>query len=370
MENLKSKNFALFFTRNFSLQKWDTLGMLDREVKLYQELANAYKTVYLCTYGTRDKSYAHLFPENVVIIERPRWVSGNLYSILLPFIQTKIFRSIDILKTNQMDGSWAAVIAKKLFRKKLIIRCGYEWLYTLRQKKSSWIKRIFARTAESYAYRNADRIIMTTQNAVQFVKKEFSIPDEKFLIIPNYVDTDLFFPHHEPQKECTVTYVGRLEEEKNLLALIGAMEGVNASLVLVGEGSMKEKLRVVAKEKKVPLLLKGSLPQQVLAEEINRSSVFILPSLYEGNPKALLEAMACGIACIGTNVPGIREIIDNGRNGILCEIEVESIRNALTSLLKDEEKRSRLGAEAHGTILGLYSLEHILRQEINAYRHL
>ena len=60
--------------------------------------------------------------------------------------------------------------------------------------------------------------------------------------------------------------------------------------------------------------------------------VFILPSYYEGHPKVLLEAMSCGLPCIGTNVRGIREDVEHMKTGYLCETDHNSIADGLFEL--------------------------------------
>jgi glycosyltransferase involved in cell wall biosynthesis len=97
---------------------------------------------------------------------------------------------------------------------------------------------------------------------------------------------------------------------------------------------------------------------------LNRSEVFILPSLYEGSPKALLEAMACGLPVIGTNVTGIKEVIADGENGLLCNTDSESIRDAIIRLLASGDMRRRLGSNARAQIESNYSMEKILEKEI------
>src|SRR3546814_18364330 len=79
---------------------------------------------------------------------------------------------------------------------------------------------------------------------------------------------------------------------------------------------------------------------------INAGRIFVLPSSYEGHPKTLLEAMACGAAVIGTDVPGIREVIEDGRTGLLCAPTAAALRDAIERLLSDEPLRRRLGGHA------------------------
>jgi len=91
--------------------------------------------------------------------------------------------------------------------------------------------------------------------------------------------------------------------------------------------------------------------------------VFVLPSQYEGTPKALLEAMACGLAVVGTNVPGIRELIQDGVNGLLCEPDVKAISEAIARLLNDAELRARLGRAARRFVEERYAQSKVVETE-------
>ena len=73
-----------------------------------------------------------------------------------------------------------------------------------------------------------------------------------------------------------------------------------------------------------------------LSPIINQAIHFILPSYFEGHPKALLEAMSCGMPCIGTDINGIREDIEHLVTGYLCETDFKSIADAIDTLMVDE----------------------------------
>ena len=96
---------------------------------------------------------------------------------------------------------------------------------------------------------------------------------------------------------------------------------------------------------------------------LNRAEVFALPSKYEGNPKALLEAMACELPVIGVDAPGVRDVIQHGVNGMLCAQSEQDIATAIRTLLADASLRNRLGCQARLYVTDHHSQENIAIKE-------
>lgn len=96
--------------------------------------------------------------------------------------------------------------------------------------------------------------------------------------------------------------------------------------------------------------------------------MFVLPSRHEGHPKALTEAMSCGLMCIGTKVEGTREMINHGKDGLLCMQNPESLAFTIMSALKNERLRERCGKQARQKIIDHFSLGKICDQELQIYK--
>ena len=371
--DLKNKRLALFFTRGISLGTWRRMGNLEREIKYYLELSRFFKEIFLFTYGGPEDAEnldSISLPENVKIFPKKWKAPSMFYSLLMPFLYRREISGCDILKTNQMDGSWTALIAGKIFGKKTVVRCGYEVLSLLTQRRRAWWKRTFARCAEWLAYKAADRIIITSEKDKNFIIRTFGTDGKKISVIPNYIDVNRFKPLGFPREEKAICYVGRISEEKNVVNLVKSLKGLDASLKIIGEGPLKEEVKKIARDLSLDVRLMGNIPNSQVAEEMNRSAAFILPSLYEGNPKVLLEAMACGLPVIGTEVEGIKEILIHKVNGYLCRTDAESIGEAIKKVIGDKTLREKMGREARKTILEGYSLEKVLERETALYREL
>ncbi len=368
---LKNKKLALFFTKGISLRTWEKFGNLAREIEPYKELAEYFNEIYFFTYGDKkDLEYQKILPKNIKIFPK-RWnLSSTIYSLFLPVLYRKELKKVDILKTNQMSGSWSAVLTKWLCQKKLVVRCGYEWLSFLeKQNKLLW-KRIIAGLTEKITYRNADKIILTSEKDKNFVETKFKIPSSKIEIISNYIDVNLFKPINLEKEKSRLCFVGRLSLQKNLVNLIKAVADLDVRLVIFGAGPLKDDLQKLASKLNSKIEFKGNVPNEKLPEELNKSEIFILPSFYEGCPKALLEAMSCGLPCIGTNVEGIKEIIKHKENGYLCETDAHSIRKAILEVLNNKNLQAKISQNARKTILENFSLEKILEKEIRIYETL
>lgn len=366
---------ALFFTWDVSLALWKEKGLLDREVRYYEALADRGVHVTFLTWGNnRDSEIAKSLHKNITVIplythipQPKNKVLRAFLSLLAPWAARDVLKTSDILKTNQMWGGWCAVLSKFCFRKPLIVRTGFELYRFTCQKGHGCLRRAFIRFISAVTYKTADRVYLATAEDRDFVLRTFHIPESKISIRPNWIDTSVFRPLEVPEKDEHILFVGRLTAQKNLPLLIEAIAGMPWTLDIVGEGELWTDLEQYARQKGVRVNFLGSVSNSHLPEIYNSYPVFVLPSLYEGNPKALLEAMACGRAAIGTDADGIRTVIQHRKNGLLCDPAVKSLQDAINNLLSDKNLRTRLGAAARAQIIETQTLEKLIDQELLDY---
>jgi glycosyltransferase involved in cell wall biosynthesis len=168
-----------------------------------------------------------------------------------------------------------------------------------------------------------------------------------------------------------VIFVGRLAPEKNLGALVEAVARVpGARLRLVGDGPERAALERAARGAGVRVEFTGTVRNEAVPGLLNGATLFALPSRYEGQPKALLEAMACGLPVVGADVPGIREVLRHGDTGWLCAPDADSFARALRVLLDDAALRERLGRQARAAIEREHSVEAVVERELAVIREL
>jgi glycosyltransferase involved in cell wall biosynthesis len=168
------------------------------------------------------------------------------------------------------------------------------------------------------------------------------------------------------------TCVGRLEPQKNPMLLVRAFETLNdprAHLLLLGEGTLcgalTEYVRTHGLEQQVHLL--GKRPDVV--EHLAASDVFVLASNWEGNPLAVMEAMAAGLPVIGTAVGGVPELVESGVHGILVAPEDPgALAGAMRRLLDQPQTRLAMGEAARSRAGGAFSLEGMAQGYATLYR--
>jgi glycosyltransferase involved in cell wall biosynthesis len=321
---------ALFFTRNISLELWVDAGLFDREKQLYEEHLHRgnLQKVYWLTYGRNDSELAKQLKStgklhnDIEVLAMPHCFFGKwgcwFYSFLMPLFHRYSLKAADVFKTNQMDGSWSAVIAGWLYRKPLIVRTGYTAsLFAKRQVDAVWEKR-FERI-ERFAYRNADIGVVASYRDKQYVCSKYDIKSEKVRVLYNYVNVSVFKPVNCEKYQNRILFVGRLNKQKNLFNTMEAVFRNNLVLDIYGQGELRDELQARAKKQGAKVNFMGVVSNNELSHIFNRYSYYILTSFYEGMPKTLLEAMACGLVCIGTDVAGINEVIEDGVNGYLAK---------------------------------------------------
>jgi len=139
---------------------------------------------------------------------------------------------------------------------------------------------------------------------------------------------------------------------------------------VVGGGRLKEELISYVKKNNIRANLLGKVSNSELPKVYNRYGVYILPSFCEGMPKTLLEAMACGLAVIGSDIEGINNIIRHEVTGYLCRTDEASILEAIRTVMMDRALQSSLEQAARTYIEETHSLDAILQQEKEIYANI
>ena len=351
-----------------SIEILTRVGVAPRFINAY---LGRYSREFEKTYYFTNANEEPAFPPRVFAVPRKTPVHYALYALLLPFIQRERVKECDCFRVMQLIGSVPAVISKLLYRKPYVATYGFKYTEFARLDQPLWI--VYATSIiEFFGLRLADGIIVTTPELKEYVGRY--IPQERVHFIPNGVDTEIFKPlpgvRNAEGKRC-ILYIGRLVRQKNLFSLIEAVSFLSEriSLCFIGEGALERELRDYANEKGVDLEIRPGVPNDKLPEVINEAEIFVLPSLVEGHPKVLLEAMSCGVSCVGTDVPGIRDLIQDGVTGILCpDTASPSIAQGIRRVMEERKLAETIGMNARRFIQEHYELSKLLDREIELLR--
>lgn len=366
---------CLFFSYNVSLKTWVETGLLGREILIYEKYLKEgiFSGIYWLTYGSNDAALADelksskQLPEQIRILDVPaafnHKVGRFVYSWIAPLIHRRTLKRCDVFKTNQIEGAWTAVLAKTIFHKKLLVRCGYVWSLFIRQQKRrrllDWINPV----VEPRIFKNADAVTVSSQEALDYIVSKYDVSHSQITVVSNYIDTARFKPLDGQKVESNrFVFVGRLHAQKNLFHVIEAFSRCKMGLDIYGEGMLEDGLRNHARQLDADVRFKGVVKNRELPVLLNRYTCFILASEYEGMPKSLLEAMACGLVCLATDVAGSREVIEDGVNGyLIADTSVEAIERVVRRVAGQDHAVVR--RVARHTIMETYSLESVFNQE-------
>ncbi len=208
-----------------------------------------------------------------------------------------------------------------------------------------------------------DQIVAVSQ-AMRAACDRLATPRRPVAVVPNGADTRVFFPRDRaearhrlglPRYERIVAFVGMLTPRKGIDTLVEAM-GLLARtdagapiLAIAGIGELRDSLEARARDLGIAERLRfaGAVAHDEVPWWMAAGDVFCLPSLSEGLPTVVCEAMACGRAVVATAVDGTPEIVDDGATGLLVPPrDAPSLAAALELLLGDEALRRRFEDEA------------------------
>jgi glycosyltransferase involved in cell wall biosynthesis/2-polyprenyl-3-methyl-5-hydroxy-6-metoxy-1,4-benzoquinol methylase len=364
-------HLGVFLTRGMSLAAWDAVGMLQREMALYRRLAERGVRVTIVSYGGADDlRYAAQFP-GIGLCVNASGIDQATYEDTIEHIHATVLAQVDVFKSNQMNGADVAVRVARHFSKPVIARCGYLWsTFAGRESGPGSDTARHARAIEDAAFATADRIVVTTAAMAADVAGRFPEAADRIMVTPNYVDTDLFVPAPNHKKQWDLLFIGRLTAQKNLELLLDVVNALPVRLAVIGQGPMEASYRThpASVSGKVDWL--GRIPSEELPSHMHRSRVFVLPSLYEGHPKTLLEAMGAGMPVVGTNVPGIADVVRHEETGLLAAPETVALATVIVRVLADDVLAQRLGEAARQFIIETCSLTHIVERELGLLNEL
>ena len=185
------------------------------------------------------------------------------------------------------------------------------------------------------------------------ISKEYGIKKEKIPVVFNGIDLSKCLEKQDYTlgEKITILHIGRFMEQKNHTGLIEVFSMFhakypNSRLQLIGDGEKRESIEKIVKEKGLSDAVEFLGLQDNVYGYLHNADIFILPSLYEGIPITLIEAMGTGLPIVATDVGGIPDMLSDGESASLVSLNSEKITAALLSLAEDEGKRKNFGERA------------------------
>ena len=245
---------------------------------------------------------------------------------------------------------------------------------------------LFMRNPKLYSVRNADAIASEGEIQTKEIMQLFGVPKEKIFYLPDGVDLDEI---EEYTKDVEVTRedyniqdadivlmnVNRLEPNKGVPYLIEAMkilnQELNVKLILVGTGSEEEKIKRLIKHLGLSEKVKHfkNIPDKLMFQLYTLADISVTPTLYEGLPLVVLEAMACGKPIVASNVSEVPQAVKDGINGFLVPPRnPKAIADAVLKIY-DKNLFMKMG-KASKEIVERYDWGRIAKMAIRKYEEL
>lgn len=197
-------------------------------------------------------------------------------------------------------------------------------------------------------------------------------------MVPNGVDTDFYSPSEKTSlnKPFQFLFTGRFSEQKNLFFLLDALAKFKTRsksdflLHMAGDGPLKSKLVDYAVELGMNhgIVWHGWCGKNKLRDLYRQSDCLVNPSLYEGMPNVVLEAMACGLPVIASRVPGNDTLVKDGKTGFLFDLsDGEGLARALEQVLRDDRRCRSMGESARKSVLERHSWTRAARSFLDLF---
>lgn len=243
----------------------------------------------------------------------------------------------------------------------LTYHCDLEIPYTF----GPLIVNLYERTFGTYTVSKSDKIITTTPSYGATSK---AVWHREADIIPNAVDADRFHPSNEGDwvreelgigDKKLIMYVGRIVYHKGLEYFVRAakyLESRDVQFLLVGTGDFRKELEDIIEREGLEdmVMFAGRVPNEELPDYYAATDVFVLPSVsrLEAFGIVALEAMASEVPVIVSDIPGVRDVIVEGKNGLLAEpMNSEDLAGKIRTLLENPEVAERMGKNGRKRVL-------------------
>jgi len=318
-----------------------------------------------------DKLKADGFKTYVVHTERP--FNFNVWKDVKKIVEEE---GIDLIHAHGTRANSNTFSSAKSFKKPLIYTV-HGWSF---HPDQSPLVKIIRTLSERFLVKVADKTICVSQSNLDEGKGKFPMPSST--VIVNGINQVKFNPDQDyknirnelgiAEDAVLVGYIARITAQKEPLTFLKAIAKIpvdlNVRFLIVGDGELKADMLVLCNE----LGLNSRIVFQDFRDDIpailNGIDIFCLPSLWEGLPIALLEAMAMRKAIIATAIDGTKDLVTHLENGILVPTySADKLAEAIEQLVNDPLLRNRIGLEAGKTVKEKFNIMDMTKKVEDVY---
>ena len=226
---------------------------------------------------------------------------------------------------------------------------------------------------------NSYLILQNSDDAQMLIENNIVDRARVSIIRGSGVDIQVFKPNPQTGNELIIMLIARMLKDKGVEEFVIAAsqlksQGINARFVLVG-GADQENPSAIPVKKLNQWDSEGSIEwwgkRDDMVEVYKQANIVVLPSYREGLPKVLLEAAACGLPIVTTDVPGCREIVINEKNGLLVPAKnAQALAKAINRLINSPELCKQMGEKGREMVEKEFSLDKVVGETLDLYKYL
>lgn len=357
-------NLAVFLSPGDSLEKQSLVGQDERFINYYlKPYSKNFEKVFIFSYG--DKNYLKKLPSGIVLLPNKHSLPRLIYQFILCFLYSTQVRNCNVFRVMQTSGGIPAIVGRIFFGKPFIVTYGFDY-QSISQLEGKRIRAVLFPLLLAIILKLADSVFVTTKKNLKILSKKIG---KKVIYIPNGVDIYKFKPQKKRNKNFfTILNIGRLVKQKNQQLLIKAV-GLsrfkkNIKLQIIGSGPLKKDLLRIAEQKGVILEIIDHIDYGKMPFHYINAELFCLPSLEEGSPKVLIEALSSGCICVVSDIPQHREIISDKINGFLCAQNVGKFTKLIDMILENPYRVQKMRKKARQIVAEKYNIHKLIAKEI------
>ena len=362
------------------LQLISSLGFFGAENVLLELSAELKKLGHSATIGI----FKNLHSPNLELLEKAKEYSLNTQvfecngrfdlktvSMISSYVKEN---SVDVIHSHGYKSNIYAVLSNIKNKKPLVSTC-HNWINSnARMGFYTFLDKLFLKRFDA---------VISVSTPVKELLLKSGISPKKISLIENGVNLDRFQVNGNgknlkkdlrlPDNRKIIGTVGRLTKEKGHTYFLKAAKKIldlneNCIFLVVGDGELREDLNEEAKSLGISRNILFTGKRDDIPDLLSLMDIFVLPSLLEGQPMALLEAMAAKRPVIATTVGDIPKILKNGELGILVPLfNPEAVADGILSCLNNLEKANQIASMAYSEVAKNYSSARMAKEYLTIY---